>query len=254
MAPKENQRDGAKPFGPVECREEITTMTTSIEQTTPLPICKFPIELKALKALALLASKDETRYVLNGVAVSREGGSIFVVATDGRRLGVIRCIATDEHEFTETRPLIIPLDLIKRAPKPIVGHEVTISSDGKLITITNHIDTVVGKGIEGNYPNWKHVIPDGPVCAPRRIAFNPEQMRGFFDVGKVLVGYKTSFLLEQIAPTDNQNHEGFWSSPFILRISGLNEFFGILMPLSTSREDIEFIPGWVSALKEVKNA
>jgi len=79
------------------------------------------IEHSHLRAASLFASKDETRYVLNGVLIQiPDPTTAIVTATDGRRLFSMRSKVETEG-FTGPEFAIVPRRLIsttKSKPKP----------------------------------------------------------------------------------------------------------------------------------------
>src|SRR5688572_22703331 len=70
------------------------------------------ILVRELQAMRLLASEDETRFVLNGVHVELGPEHVLLIATDGRRLGVLRCGAS----VNDAAPIrfTIPVEAIDR--------------------------------------------------------------------------------------------------------------------------------------------
>lgn len=116
--------------------------------------------LDAITTALRFASEDETRYVLNGVLLTpSEGGC--AVATDGRRLIQLRVPSTP-------LPCILPTKLCKMlaALKPTAA-QATIQLDrnafgtpyGSHVILRLGSVTVHSKLIEGNFPNFKQVIP-----------------------------------------------------------------------------------------------
>ena len=69
--------------------------------------------MSALKATAIAASTEQTRYYLNGVCIEHSPNGPIFIATDGHRL-----IASTQKWLVENpatfAPAIIPLSLIKR--------------------------------------------------------------------------------------------------------------------------------------------
>ncbi len=214
--------------------------------STTLPVCKYQIEYRALKALALLASKDATRYVLNGVAIESRDREVFVVAVDGRRLGVMRYLATEDGTPNE-ETLIIPHDLIKRIPKPIISDCVTVESNCARITITSDDSNITGNGIVGNFPSWRQVIPTKGTHAPKRIDFNPELLKDFFAIAKIITKNDPAVTMEQATTQENEA-----SGPFIIRVPKNPDFLGVLMPLREG-VDGDMVQEWAKA-KEVTSA
>jgi DNA polymerase III subunit beta len=111
-----------------------------------------------LRKTSYAISTDETRYVLNGIFTSFREGKMTLVATDGRRLAV----AESDLEFpvSHETDVIIPT----KAVQELMRH---LSSEGEMILrlSDNQVSFAIGdtllvsKLIEGNYPNYKQVIP-----------------------------------------------------------------------------------------------
>ena len=125
-----------------------------------------------LKKTAYAISNDETRYVLNGIFASFRDGKMTLVATDGRRLAMVE----EELEFPQSQEIdiIIPTKAVAEIQR-LLGDE----GDARLYITENQIafeinDAVlVSKLIEGNYPNYRQVIP---AKSKERIILNREEM------------------------------------------------------------------------------
>jgi DNA polymerase-3 subunit beta len=146
---------------------------------------EHPVELadgmlkKALGAVSCAVSKDETRYVLNGVLLRFRGDELLLaVATDGRRLAMVERmegVALMDREWQ----VILPTAAVKLLMGALSdGKEVglmrtyqkdaaTPGEEAKVFAIS----LLTGgcglemwtKVIEGEYPNFYQVIPGGPV-------------------------------------------------------------------------------------------
>ena len=112
----------------------------------------------ALKKTSYAISTDETRYVLNGIFASFKEGKMTLVATDGRRLAMVE----NEVEFPSSHEcdVIIPTKAVQELGRLLneEGDLVLRLTDSQVAFEAN--DTLlVSKLIEGNYPNYKQVIP-----------------------------------------------------------------------------------------------
>src|SRR2546425_3063812 len=111
-----------------------------------------------LRKTAYAISTDETRYVLNGVLFSFKENKLRLVATDGRRLALVDI----ELEFPRSHEadIIVPT-------KAVIELARLVSEDGdvKMSVSENQVSfevngtLLVSKLIEGNYPNYRQVIP-----------------------------------------------------------------------------------------------
>ena len=172
------------------------------------------LQQKKLKTMLRLTnfaiSRDETRYVLNGILFVIKPTHIRLVATDGRRLAMIE----DKMQLPKTleRKFIVPT-------KAIMELDRTLGEDGevKIFFSDNQIffDTgatrIVSRLIEGDFPNYEQVIPketkekvavsrEGFLSAIRRVALftNPESMAVKVDLArdKVVLSKSAPYLGE----------------------------------------------------------
>jgi len=108
-------------------------------------------------------STDETRYNLNGVYLEPlpETGKIRMVATDGHRLAYIdRSLEGSENAIP--KPVIIPrkgLAELKRLVDEDEADELEISFDGNSGLIQKGETILVMRLIEGEFPNYRQVLP-----------------------------------------------------------------------------------------------
>lgn len=114
--------------------------------------------LDALKKTSYAISNDETRYVLNGIFTSFKENKITFVATDGRRLAMV------EHplEFPEEQEcdIIIPTKTVNELQRLLNSEgEVFVRVSSSQISFEANDTLLVSKLIEGNYPNYRQVIP-----------------------------------------------------------------------------------------------
>src|SRR6186713_3705003 len=111
-----------------------------------------------LRKTSYAISTDETRYVLNGVLFSFKDNKLTLVATDGRRLAM----AEIELEFPRSHEsdLIIPTKAITELQRLLTDDgDVKVSIANGQIAFDLNKTLLVSKLIEGNYPNYRQVIP-----------------------------------------------------------------------------------------------
>jgi DNA polymerase-3 subunit beta len=111
-----------------------------------------------LRKTAYAISTDETRYVLNGVLFSFKENKLTLVATDGRRLAMLDI----ELEFPRSHEadIIVPTKAVTELQRLLNDDgEVKISVGSGQIAFDLNDTLLVSKLIEGNYPNYKQVIP-----------------------------------------------------------------------------------------------
>jgi len=122
-----------------------------------------------LKSVSYAQSTDENRYILNGVYFNFADEKLTLVATDGRRLGLTAL----ETEISEENAgsLILPAKTVAELERLMgkgekvkiafndrqAAFEITIDDSGDS-GLTDHL-YLVSKVVEGNYPNYRQVIP-----------------------------------------------------------------------------------------------
>ncbi len=116
-----------------------------------------------LRRTAFAISNDESRYVLNGIFFSLKEHKVILVATDGRRLALVEEeveVATEsEGEF------IVPTKAINELSRLLQpAGEVAIRYTENQVAFALKADKgpsvlIISKLVEGNYPNYRQVIP-----------------------------------------------------------------------------------------------
>ena len=112
----------------------------------------------ALRKTSYAISTDETRYVLNGILFSFKDNKLTSVATDGRRLALVDL----ELEFPRSQEIdvIIPTKAVVELQRLVKEEgEVKLSIGENQIAFELNDALLVSKLIEGNYPNYRQVIP-----------------------------------------------------------------------------------------------
>jgi DNA polymerase-3 subunit beta len=116
-----------------------------------------------LKKTAFAISTDESRYVLNGIFFSLKEHKLTMVATDGRRLALV-----DEEVEVGTGSqgeFIVPAKAVNELTRLLQDKgevEITFSDNQAAFTLKDEKEKtilLITKLIEGNYPNYRQVIP-----------------------------------------------------------------------------------------------
>jgi DNA polymerase-3 subunit beta len=126
---------------------------------------KLPQEtLKSMMRKSSFAiSTDESRYVLNGIFISFKDHKMTMVATDGRRLALV----DEEAEISEKSQgeFIVPAKAVNELNRLLQDKgevEIKFTDNQAAFTLKDDKGSsvlVVTKLIEGNYPNYRQVIP-----------------------------------------------------------------------------------------------
>lgn len=152
-------------------RSQFTLAGTTAEEYPSLPDFK-PGKLVHVQAAVLstmiertmyAASLDETRYNLNGVflEVEAENEKLRMIATDGHRLGCVeRTLGPDVKNLASG--VIVPrkgLAELKRLVDEDDADEVELGFEGNSGLARKGNVTLVMRLIEGEFPNYRQVIP-----------------------------------------------------------------------------------------------
>jgi DNA polymerase-3 subunit beta len=116
-----------------------------------------------LKKTSFAVSTDESRYVLNGIYISLKEGKMTLVATDGRRLALV----DEEVDISEksSGEFIVPAKAVNELNRLLQEKgdvEIKFGENQASFALKDEKGfsvLLVTKLIEGNYPNYKQVIP-----------------------------------------------------------------------------------------------
>jgi DNA polymerase-3 subunit beta len=192
------------------------------EEFPPLP--KFKDDKKVilpqdtvramLKKTSFAVSTDESRYVLNGIYMSLKDGKMTLVATDGRRLALV----DEEVELSEksTGEFIVPAKAIGELNRLLQDKgEVEIKFGENQSSFALKDDKgfsvlLITKLIEGNYPNYRQVIPGE---ARERIPISREELLQALRRAEIMTSEKANsvkltFGKNQLAITANSPEVG----------------------------------------------
>ena len=129
-----------------------------------------------LKKTSFAISTDESRYVLNGIFIILKEHKMTMVATDGRRLAMV----DEEVDLPETSQgeFIVPTKAVNELSRLLQDKgEVEIKFTENQVAFTLKDDKgfsilIISKLVEGNYPNYRQVIP---AETKERIALQREE-------------------------------------------------------------------------------
>jgi DNA polymerase III subunit beta len=130
-----------------------------------------------LRKTSFAISTDETRFVLNGIFFSLRDHKLTMVATDGRRLALVDeevdIPAESDGEF------IVPTKAINELNRLLSGAgqaEIKFTDNQAAFALQDDKGfsvLVISKLIEGNYPNYRQVIPGE---TKERVALGREEL------------------------------------------------------------------------------
>jgi DNA polymerase-3 subunit beta len=143
----------------------------SADEFPPLP--KFKEDKKValsqetvkgmMRKTSFAISTDESRYVLNGIFLSLKDHKLTMVATDGRRLALV----DEEVDVSEKSQgeFIVPAKAVNELNRLLQDKgevEIKYSDNQAAFTLKDEKGftvLIITKLIEGNYPNYRQVIP-----------------------------------------------------------------------------------------------
>lgn len=198
------------------------------------------VKANELEAIALFASKDATRYYMNGVCFEiYENNDYAMIATNGHCLG---SIATKEKEQPKQSAILSSADVVKilsiykavykataKASRALLNIRLTFKENNTLtLDIVMNDSSAVGliqsgfstTTVEGNFPDWRRVIPDARE-AINEISFSGEYMQLFYKACDLITEKK----FPQIITTFTHA-----TGPMIITFANSDNFRGLLMP------------------------
>src|SRR5262245_34841334 len=172
-----------------------------------------------LKKTSFAISTDESRYVLNGIFFSLKEHKLTMVATDGRRLALVDeevdIAANSQGEF------IVPAKAVNELNRLLTEQgtvEITFSDNQAAFTLKDDKGKgtlIITKLIEGNYPNYRQVIP---AETKERVALAREEFLHALRRAELMTSekqnsVKLAFNKNNLAITDNSTAVGeAWES------------------------------------------
>ncbi len=115
-----------------------------------------------IEKTAFSASTQETRYILNGLLWSNTAEGFEIVATDGGRLAVASQQPLEHGtEFKVIIPTKILTELCRfiTLVKPEKKDKLEVNVSSNQVSFMMKETTFISRLIEGNFPNYKQVIP-----------------------------------------------------------------------------------------------
>ena len=146
-----------------------------------------------LKKTSFAVSTDESRYVLNGIYISLKDGKMTLVATDGRRLALV----DEEVELSEksTGEFIVPAKAVNELTRLLQATgevELKFGENQASFALKSEKGLsvlLITKLIEGNYPNYKQVIPGE---AKERIPLGREELLSALRRAEIMTSEKAN--------------------------------------------------------------
>ncbi|EKD49647.1 MAG: hypothetical protein ACD_63C00081G0002 [uncultured bacterium] len=156
-------------------------------------VCRVNVDdfKKVAEKVVFAAAVDESRPELSGVLMSFTNSSIAMAATDSYRLaeGIVDNVKTMGKPKSSIIPAKTVSELLHIFGENVDG-DLVISVSENQIMFQNSDISVVSRLVEGQYPDYKQIIPD---------KFNTE---GIFKRDELLKGIKTTGLFAKHGSND----------------------------------------------------
>lgn len=193
-----------------------------------MTIISVQIERSYLRAAVVLAAVNDIRSYLNGVFVETFPERSFIVATDGRRMAVLRDDSPEARLPAGSEPVrfIVPRELLDKIKannsEPKVG--ITFDTVSQAITIKDGITQSTKTASDGTYPDYRRAFPDKLSGVPEQIG--SESAADFAKIARIL-GCRSScsvlvFHNGPTAPTEVGGSN-------VVEIEGHPEFLGLII-------------------------
>lgn len=112
---------------------------------------------KILDLTVFCVSREETKYILNGILFKLNKDLIELVATDGRRLSVYK--KEIPLDIEKEIKVIVPLKTILELSRNLKEGDLSIVFGDNQILFELDKITIVSRLIEGEFPDYQQVIP-----------------------------------------------------------------------------------------------
>jgi DNA polymerase III subunit beta len=167
-----------------------------------------------MKKTSFAISTDESRYVLNGIFLSLKEHKLTMVATDGRRLALVdEDVDVSEQSQGE---FIVPAKAVNELSRLLQDKgdmEIRYSENQASFTLKDDKGfsiLVITKLIEGNYPNYRQVIP---AETKERVALGREEFLHALKRAEIMTSDKSNsvklaFTKNNLAITANSPEVG----------------------------------------------
>jgi DNA polymerase-3 subunit beta len=105
------------------------------------------------------AAREDSRQILNGILLQKEGSSITCVATDGKKLAQMRVSVEDKSD--QKGVFVLPVKAVEEIVKMLEESDkavnLTLTSDK--CAVEGPGTTLVAKLLAGQYPDFTRIIP-----------------------------------------------------------------------------------------------
>jgi DNA polymerase-3 subunit beta len=119
--------------------------------------------VEMVRKTSFAAAREETRYAINGVLVELVGGSLRLVATDGRRLALVHDTPDDAPGESEDLRAVVPLQVLQTLVRALSEAEdderLRLHVSERQIGFEAGNTTLVSQLLDNRFPDYEGVIP-----------------------------------------------------------------------------------------------
>lgn len=124
------------------------------------PIAHLPADQLCglLRPILCVPAKQDDRFTMSGIQVEFRDGTLFFVATDGKRMAVTEC---DIDQATDDASALIPqraMEIVRRVAAS--GDSVQFETTGSEVIVTVDSTVVRATLLAGQFPKWHLIEPD----------------------------------------------------------------------------------------------
>ena len=173
-----------------------------------------------INGCVMAVSKDDSRGRLTGLLFTPDEGRLRVVGTDTHRLATVTTTLDPMPEFAHD--LIVPSRALREVARLLADDDeqtVTIEFSDSLIQFTIGEVTVVSRLVDGEFPNYRRVLPKRPE---RVLTYNTAELREAVRRSAIVsrdeTSHKVTWRIEEEGKTtlDTRNTRGGSSAQVLL--------------------------------------
>jgi len=232
---------------------EIQTATETTKAKKPSKAAATPetplanVDANMFRAAYVCASREETRYYLNGVYIEpHKNGGALLIAADGHRMIVIH----DESAFC-SEPCIVGLSKagldacrpVKDVKPDVKVPRLVVSEDGSAY-VEGQWRSPGKVTIDGTFPDWRRVVPFEAKWSGAVASFNPKLIAGFGEIKSILRQEKNPGAITILTSGEGD--------PALIDLGDFRTAFGILMPMRSS--PLIGLPPWMKPIQDAVRA
>jgi DNA polymerase-3 subunit beta len=130
------------------------------EPSDARPVCRLPADqfCRAVKNVVYATDNESSRYALGAVLLEVKDGTVYFVATDGRRLSVYEC---EIDQAVDDTSVLIPARAIQAMARAALGEDsVQIEATDTEVVAECGSTTVTARLMQGKFPRWRDTVPE----------------------------------------------------------------------------------------------